>query len=129
MDEKKTTRNSQYEFTKGKSCLTNFITLDDEMTGLIDKGTAVDIAYVDFKRAFDAVFREILTDQLLMDKQTVRWVGWISRQRVLFNIFINDVDDGAECTLNKFADDTAKEVAEMSEGRAAIQRDFNRLEK
>lgn len=61
MKDKKVIGSSQCGFSKDKSCLTNFIAFYNEVTGAVEEQKAVDVLYLDFSKAFDAVSYSLIS--------------------------------------------------------------------
>jgi len=82
VEEKKVIRSSQHGFTKGKSCLTNLIAFYNDMTGWVDEGKTLDVAYLDFSKVFDIVSHNILLGKFRkygLDEWSVKCIdSWLN---------------------------------------------------
>ena len=127
---------SQRGFLKARLCLTNMLCFLEVMTKWLDKGSPVDITYLDFQKAFDKEPHQRLilklkahgighgiidwieqwTDRrqcVVVDGEVSNWKSVLSGVPqgsvlgpLLFLICINDLDDNITSNVLKFADDT-----------------------
>jgi retron-type reverse transcriptase len=82
---------TQHGFRKGRSCLTNMLTILDTITNNIDLGINVDVVFLDFAKAFNKVPHERLLKKMEAHGITgdlLRGIrNWLThrRQRVVIN--------------------------------------------
>ena len=76
---------SQHGFRKKKSTLTNLIEFYDEVTKELDLGNKVDVAYLDFQKAFDKVshFKLIIElRNIRIGSELLKWIsGWLTDRK------------------------------------------------
>jgi len=70
-------RLSQHGFTKGKSCLTDLIPFCNKVIYLMGEGKAVDIAFLDFRKAFDAIPHSNIPSELFICEMSRYMIGCV----------------------------------------------------
>uniref|UniRef100_A0A7M4EL44 Reverse transcriptase domain-containing protein n=1 Tax=Crocodylus porosus TaxID=8502 RepID=A0A7M4EL44_CROPO len=82
-------RGNQHGFISGRSCQTNLVAFYDQITRSLNAGVAVDIVFLDFRKAFETASQPVLIKKLGgcgVNAHTVKWVtNWLEgrTQRVV----------------------------------------------
>ena len=77
MKENRLFSNSQHGFREGRSCLTNLLGTLEHWTKIVDEGDCIDVAYLDFRKAFDLVSHRHLIYKMSkygISGQVLEWV-------------------------------------------------------
>ncbi|CAL4120387.1 unnamed protein product, partial [Meganyctiphanes norvegica] len=86
----------QHGFREGRSCLSNLLTTLDDWTSILDDGDCVDVAYLDFRKAFDLVSHKHLLLKLqkhgiicpvclFADDSKIYCRNWATKWKMSFN--------------------------------------------
>ena len=70
--------NSQHGFRSKRSCTTNLLSFLDEITRRLDRGEDVEVAYLDFRKAFDSVNHRLLIHKLRIYGINTILIDWIT---------------------------------------------------
>ncbi|CAL4083944.1 unnamed protein product, partial [Meganyctiphanes norvegica] len=86
----------QHGFREGRSCLSNLLTTLEDWTSILDDGDCVDVAYLDFRKAFDLVSHKHLLLKLQkygINGQVGNWIKAFlenRKQRVVIRGQVSD---------------------------------------
>ena len=91
VEENKLITKNQHGFRRNRSCSTNLLEFYGNVYGEFDEGKAIDIIYLDFKKAFDRVNHDLLITKIRKIGITGKINQWIEnwlknrKQRVIIN--------------------------------------------
>ncbi|CAL4067303.1 unnamed protein product, partial [Meganyctiphanes norvegica] len=68
----------QHGFREGRSCLTNLLEIMESWTEILDENDGIDVAYLDFRKAFDLVSHRHLLYKMSKYGITQQVLNWVS---------------------------------------------------